>query len=297
MDFKHILVPSDFYKNAEDVLAHALAVARRFSARITLFHVVMVYDDDPYNPQLTFPNLDTYYQHLEEQAGRQFEQTIAGWQAEGVEVTYVVQRGFSPYEEILQFAEENQVDLIVMGTHGRTALSQFFLGSVAQKVVHQAPCPVMTSRISAQESKPKSAYHRILAPTDFSETSQKALQLAVDLLADGGIIDLLHVVEYTVQPTYFSADGEIILDISPQIRENSEKMLMNTAEQVPPHIQVLPVILDGSIAQQIVDYGDSNAADLIVMGTHGSDAFSHLLIGSQTNRVIRKAACPVITVK
>jgi nucleotide-binding universal stress UspA family protein len=297
MDCKHILVPSDLYKNAQVVLAHALAIARRFSARITLFHVVTVYDDDPYNPQLTFPNLESYYQHLEEQAGRQFEQTIAALHVEGVDVKYVIQRGFSPYEEILQYAEENQVDLIVMGTHGRKALSQFFLGSVAQKVVHHAPCPVMTSRISEQEPRQKPDYHRILAPTDFSETSQKALKLAVDLLADGGIIDLLHVVEYYVQPTYFSADGEIILDISPQIRENSEKMLKSTAEQVPPHIQVLPVILDGSIAQQIVDYGESHSADLIVMGTHGTDAFSQLLIGSQTNRVIRKAACPVITVK
>lgn len=297
MKCRHILVPSDFYSCSQRALVHASALAQRFQARITLFHVVTLHDADPYNPQNPFPNLEEYYRHLEERAGGQFEQAIAERQNDGVEVGYVVQRGFSPYEEILRFAEDQQVDLIVMGTHGRTALSRFFLGSVAQKIVHHAPCPVMTLRVSNEKTEPAPTYRRLLVPTDFSEQSRKALQLAAEWVENGGMIDLLHVVEYPVHPTFFTADGEVILDISPQLHENAEKLLKGAAEEMPPHIQIVPILLEGSIAKQIIEYGEANGVDLIVMGTHGADALSQILIGSQTNRVIRKAACPVVTVK
>ncbi|MDZ7315618.1 MAG: universal stress protein [candidate division KSB1 bacterium] len=299
MEIKNILAPFDFYDSSRRAFIYAAALAKRFSAHLTLFHVVTLFDDDPYDPQFSFPHLDEFYKHLEEQAGGQFEKLIAENQSAGLNVSYVVQRGFSPYEEILRFAEDNPVDLIVMGTHGRTALSRFFLGSVTAKVVHHASCPVMTVRMNVktptESITPK--FKRLLVPTDFTEPSSKALHLACGLLEEGGTIFLLHVIEGLVQPAFFAADGELIYEITPQIRDNSEALLKQSASQVPAGIDVQTVTLEGSIAHEILEYAETQSIDLIVMGTHGQNALSHLFIGSEANRVIRKACCPVITVK
>lgn len=299
MQIKHILAPFDFYDSSRRAFVYAAALAKRFSARLTLFHVVTLFDDDPYDPHFSFPHLDDFYKQLENQAGEQFEKIISENRSAGLDINYIIQRGFSPYEEILRFAEDNQVDLIVMGTHGRTALSRFFLGSVTTKVVHHAPCPVMTVRMDAKEPAkaimPK--FKRLLVPTDFTEPSNKALQLACGLLEEGGTIFLLHVIEGLVQPAFIAADGELILEITPQIRDNSEALLKQAAAQVPAGIDVQIVTREGAIAHEILEFAEGQNIDLIVMGTHGQNMLSHLFIGSEANRVIRKANCPVITVK
>ncbi len=298
MAIQHILVPSDFSNSAKHALAHAFAIARLFNARITLLHVITVFNDDPYNPEQSFPDLQEYYQQVEQRAKSQFKATLPK-EAETVHVDTVVQRGFSPYEEILSYAANNGVDLIAMGTHGRKPLAHFFLGSVAEKVVHRAECPVLTVRISEdQEIVDIPSYKRILVPTDFSEQSTKALKLAVHLLPEACEIDLMHVVEDPIQPTDFITEGDTFLNIMPQIKDRSQEILQHLAEKfVPKSLQTHLMVKEGRIAPTILDYAEDNSVDAIVMGTHGTNALSQFFIGSQANRVIRNAACPVITIK
>ena len=298
MAINHILVPSDFSNSAKQALAHAFSVAQLFDARITLLHVVTVFDDDPYNPEKSFPDVQEYYDHLEQRAATQFKDTISKGTPD-IEVNSVVQRGFSPYEEILAFAANNEVGFIAMGTHGRKPLARFLLGSVTEKVIHHADCPVLTVRISEDQTVseiPK--YNHLLVPTDFSDQSKRALELAVQLLSNSGTLDILHVVEDTIHPSYLATDGDPILNVMPQIKDRSEEILQEMANKfVPKSIQTHLMVKEGRIAQTILEHEEANPIDAIVMGTHGANAISQIFMGSQANRVVRKASCPVITIK
>ncbi|RPH95198.1 MAG: universal stress protein [Calditrichaeota bacterium] len=299
MLISRILVPMDFSPASQGLLAHALHIAGRFSAHITLYHVVSVFDDDPYNPKQEFPEIPEYYQHLEQRADEELEKVLAQYPHEGVSVSRVICRGFSPAEEILSFAAEHDIDLIIMGTHGRKAIAHLLLGSVAEKVVHYASCPVLTAHVRSDGSVPASPYNHVLVPIDFSEQSQRALQFAADFVAENGEIDLLHVVEDTIHPAYYSSEGETIFELMPNLREKSLSMLSTIAEQLQEKIpqKVTTTVLEGSIYQEIAAFAQTRGINLIIMGTHGMNAISRLLIGSQASRVIRNAACPVITLK
>ncbi|MBN1561106.1 universal stress protein [candidate division KSB1 bacterium] len=297
MEIKNILVPSDFSDTARHALANAFAIASMHHAKITLLHVVTVYDDDPYNPKKSFPDLEEYYKHLEERAGMQFEETISRNQLKNVPVEYIVRRGFSPYEEILTYVTEKDIDFIALGTHSRKPLARFFLGSVAENVVNRAPCPVLTVRIDEGEA-PVPAYQRIVAPIDFSEQSKRALALAAALLKPDGTLFVLHVIEDAIYPAYFTAEGDSILQMMPHIREKSREAIENVIrENVPAAIKTVAMVKEGRISTTITEFGEENRCDLIVMGTHGMNALGQIIIGSQASRVIRKASCPVVTIK
>ncbi|MBN1479260.1 universal stress protein [candidate division KSB1 bacterium] len=297
MDIKHILVPSDFSNTARHALANAFAIAAHRNAKITLLHIVTVYDDDPYNPKQSFPDLKEYYKHLEERAGAHFEETLSGQSIRTVDIEYVIRRGFSPYEEILGVAAEQAVDLIALGTHGRKPLARFFLGSVAENIVHHAECPVLTVRIDAGDIFIPT-YKKIVVPTDFSDQSNRALVLAIAFLGDNGSIDLLHVIEDTIHPAYFTSEEESLYNVLPNVREKASAVLEKMIDECAPKThQIHPIIVEGRISSSIVDYAEQVGCDLIVMGTHGLNALSQFFIGSQANRVIRRAPCPVITIK
>ncbi|MBN1464433.1 universal stress protein [candidate division KSB1 bacterium] len=297
MEIKNILVPSDFSDTARHALANALAIAAMHQARITLLHVVTVYDDDPYNPSQTFPDLDDYYDHLEERAGAQFAETISRNELKHIPIEYVIRRGFSPHEEILTYLSEKEIDFIALGTHSRKPLARFFLGSVAENIVHHASCPVLTVRIDDGDARVP-VYKNILVPTDFSEQSKRALTLATSLLQPDGALYVLHVVEEALQPAYFTVEGDAILQIMPKIRERSQAMLDDMIKEcVPATVRAEALVKEGRISTTIVEFAEEKQCDLIAMGTHGMNALGQIIIGSQANRVIRKAACPVVTIK
>ncbi len=298
MELNNILVPSDFSEHAEQAAVHAMTLAAKFDAKITLFHVVTIYDDDPYNVDQTFPKIDDVYKHLESQADQYFRKTIENYLDE-FRVEKVIQRGFSPYEEIFSYVEENDVDMIAMGTHGRKPLARFFLGSVTEKVVHHAPCPVLSTRITDQKIKKIEPYKRIVVPIDFSEQSKAALNLAKQLLFDKekGQLELIHVIEDIVHPAYYSSEANSLFDFMPDIREKSEESIKKMAKEETQGLNANIVIEEGRISKRVLEYADSTQADLIVMGTHGLNALEQLFIGSVANQVIRKASCPVVTVK
>ena len=293
---KHILVPSDFTKHSEQASLHALAIAARFKAKITFLHVVTVYDDDPNSPQDFFPDIEDFYKHMEIRADEKLQQT-QDTIAEQVKTEQIIQRGFSPSEEILSYAEDHQIDLIAMGTHGRHSLAHFLMGSVTEKVVHHAKCPVLCTHI--EEDKPHTihSYERILVPVDFSEQSERALVTAKLLLADNGHIDILHVIEDNIHPAYYAAETTSLLDFLQDLHERSQNNIRAMIKKYADDIKTRVLIQDGHIARQITGCAQENNADLVVMGTHGLNALEQIFIGSVANKVIRKAPCPVMTVK
>jgi nucleotide-binding universal stress UspA family protein len=143
MTVHHVLVPIDFSPYAGQALDYAIALAQKLQARITLLHVIQ--------PQLivgadigAWPS-PSFIEELETAIMGDMEGYRARVTDAGLEGEIVVVHGV-PFQEILNTAKARQVDLIIMGTHGRTGLPHILLGSVAERVARMAPCPVLVAR-------------------------------------------------------------------------------------------------------------------------------------------------------
>jgi nucleotide-binding universal stress UspA family protein len=144
MQFRHILAPTDFSEYSKKAVASALELAKKFGAKLTILHVIEL---PPYPVEGYVPSSmsQTFMDDLERQATTDLAQVTPEAEAAGVEVARVVGVG-TPYRKIIDTAEAEQVDLIVMATAGRTGFSHLIMGSIAERVVRTASCPVLTIR-------------------------------------------------------------------------------------------------------------------------------------------------------
>jgi nucleotide-binding universal stress UspA family protein len=145
IDLHQVLVPTDFSQCSKHALDYGVALSDRFGARLHLLHVVqdlalfipdMVMVAPPVAPSVT---------ELKQAATGAFDRLIADNGLDPAKLVREVREG-APFYEILEYAKEADIDLIVMGTHGHTGLAHVLLGSVTAKIVRQAPCPVLTVR-------------------------------------------------------------------------------------------------------------------------------------------------------
>jgi universal stress protein A len=144
MEIRRILAPTDFSELSKQGLKSALELAEAFGAKLLLLYVV---EPPPYPVEGIVPSHlgATMLDDLERQATNDLAQMLSETQASNMDVARRVVVGI-PYRKIVDVAEEEKIDLIVMTTHGRTGLSHLVMGSVAEKIVRTAPCPVLTIR-------------------------------------------------------------------------------------------------------------------------------------------------------
>jgi nucleotide-binding universal stress UspA family protein len=152
---KRVLFPTDFSSASESAREYALTLAERFEAELHLLHVIHDWVErmPEFGMGLSAPAWaeqgPARRRALEESAIRQLTAlTPSGW-SEQHRVTIAVKEG-QPFVEIVKYAREHEIDLIVIGTHGRGAVAHALLGSVAERVVRKAPCPVLTVRPGSQ---------------------------------------------------------------------------------------------------------------------------------------------------
>ncbi len=142
MRLKRILCPTDFSENADYAFQYALAFARKFDAKLYVLHVIH------FPPQLRQSDIRQVIDLVIKSAEINLKELLG--KSTETEVTFhpAIRTG-AEYSEITELAGKEKIDLIVMGTHGRTGLAHAFLGSVAERVVRHAPCPVLTVRLPA----------------------------------------------------------------------------------------------------------------------------------------------------
>ena len=145
IDLHRILVPTDFSKYSQNALTYAAAFAENFAAELHLLHVVqnlalIIPDIIPVEPSLV-PSLE----QMTDAVHTAFDRLIAENNLQPFVIHRAVREG-TPFYEIIQYARETNIDLIIMGTHGHSGLAHVLLGSVTEKVVRKAPCPVLTVR-------------------------------------------------------------------------------------------------------------------------------------------------------
>ncbi len=148
INLKTILVPSDFSECSEAALRYGLELARRFDARLHLLHVVQDPLTQPWAAEGFSAPLFETIDKWQKEAKERLAQAVPASDAARVTISATVAW---PFAEILRYATEHDVDLIVMGTHGRGGVTHVLLGSIAEKVVRRAPCPVLTVRHPQRE--------------------------------------------------------------------------------------------------------------------------------------------------
>jgi len=299
LKINRILYPTDFSITARHALGHALFLAEQFEAELHMLHAVISHERDPRAPERRFPEPPDILQRLFEIADSEMAQIIEANQAKTFTLIESKVQGFSAGQVILNYANEHDIDLIVMGTHGRRGPARVFLGSVTEEVTRQANCPVLTLR-SQKETPTGEAIEKILVPIDFSDHSRAALSHAREIAAlYGSSLQLLHAIEDPIYPYFYSpAGGFSVAQQVDELREKSDNALDKLLEESEgPDVPVEKFVVTGRPATEIARFAEENGSDMIVIATHGLSGLERLLVGSTAEQVVRLADCPVFSVK
>ena len=298
-----ILCPVDLSDCSRHGFDHAAAIARWYGASITLLHVfetvpVAAYATGAGSPGgvLTPPEREHVLFELERMAAAETR--------DGVAITFRKTEG-QPHAEILNAAMEITPDLLVIGTHGRSGFQRLVLGSVTEKVLRRALCPVLTVPARASGSPSPVAYKRILCPVDFSESSLAALQYAMSLAEEANAtLTVLHVVEYgmhewpEIYDEFVSNQQLSVQDFRTRCRESSrERLELAVPEEARTWCTVESVLSEGKPYREIIRAAAEHHCDLIVLGVRGRNALDLALFGSTTQQVVRLATAPVLTIR
>ena len=286
---RRILLPTDLSESADHAMRQAVEMAVQLQARLDVLHVITLHASDPGNLK---QSLEGYLKELEEEVFADLAERSDRIKQRGVAVEVSLERSVSVAEAVVDRARETECDLIVMGTHGRSGIGKLLMGSVAEQVVQHAPCHVMTVGKDAAVAEGEAGFDRILVPVDFAEYSEKAVTIAGGLLSEAGQLTLQHVVATPIHPSFYAGGVTRMFDVDPELPVRvGEKVsdLYGGAHDI--------VVTEGDPAHEILSTAESKDAQLIVMGTRGLSGLDHVLLGSVTERVIRKAAVPVLAVK
>lgn len=144
IDFQRILFPTDFSESAGYASEYAISLASKYGSNLYILHVIEHF------AYIVDFGIDFQSQtSMEATAQKLLEDTVASIRKKGADAEGVIVSG-DPFVEIIKFAKREQIDLIVMATHGRTGLEHMLMGSVAEKVVRKSPCPVLTVKKHGQ---------------------------------------------------------------------------------------------------------------------------------------------------
>ena len=293
---KKIMFPTDFSESADAALGMALLLAKNFEAELIMFHSVVLHSDDVGEDVYSrFPDLNECISMLIENADSKLEKTIDD--SGRLTVKQIVRRGLSTVDEILNYANEEKVDLLVMGTHGRRGISHFLLGSVTEQVVRAADCPVLTIRKSAAASE-KNDIRRILLPIDFSEDSVLAARYSNVLckILDARL-EVIHVIDSNVHPAYASVGIDTPSKLDSELKPRVEGAIKEFMSKAQTSIDYKITVRDGNPAKEISACAEDQDDTMIIIASHGEGYLERMIMGSTTERVIRLSKCPVLTVK
>jgi len=294
---KNTLFATDFSAASEAALPYAAAICRHFGGTLHMVNVVSDAGLLMMTGGVDYVSMGTLY----EDAMRETREKLDGIGArlEGIAHRNYVRHGLV-WKNLAALIEENSIDLIVLGTHGRTGLGHLLLGSVAEDILRHAPCPVLTvgPKVSGRAKLPPITGHdlapvdlelrQIVFATNFAANAARAAQEAVALAEEfNARLSLMHVIEDYTQ--LGSRPGPI------------EDAVCRMRELIPARsaLQYLPetVVEFGAPAERIVKIAAERDADMIVLGARPSDEIASTHLPSAAHHVIARAHCPVLTIR
>jgi len=287
-DIRRILCPTDFSEFSDMAFRYALSIAQHYRGKLFVEHVVESWQ----HPEAAFVPAHYYVEfrsHLLRKGQEELQKFVENHANNGIRPEPVVDQGIAA-DSILAFAEAQEVDLIVMGTHGRRGFDRLMVGSVTERVLRKASCPVLAvhkpSRdfLSLREQDPI-RLNRILFCTDFSENSRKALSHALSLTAEyNAELTLLHVLK--------DIPGASIIDEAIAL-EQLDNLI---PPEKPKAGRIRSVVRRGSAYEQIIQFSLETQPDIVIMAVRGHGSLNLAVFGSTTYRVIQLGPCPVLAV-
>ena len=270
--FETILCPVNFSELSAHALRHAVQMASCGHSRVIAAYANW-FEAPPYFTEGRVVELHRQFQESFAEAERSlkaFVESTLGDSAGPVETR--VAEGL-PADAIRELARSNHADLIVMGTHGRTGLNRWTLGSVTERVLHESQVPLLTVR-----SAPQKPVGRILCAIDGTEVSRHAFRIAAQLGA-------CFAAEVTALYVHEAGPGHPTPDLCNWIPDEARA-----------HCNVRELVRHGNPAEEIVRLASEEAFDLLVLGAPRRRFFEGMVLGTTTLRAVRHAPCPVLTV-
>src|SRR5260370_6743840 len=293
VESKVVLCAGEFSEFSVSAYRHALSLAEHYQAKLVAQHIVELWRHPAADFAASAGLYEEYSQALRESGKKQLQEFVENHTHDEIQPEPVVQVGVAA-DSILSFAQLQKADVIVMGTHGRRGFDRLMLGSVTDRVMRRAPCPVLAAskpHDSAAAGKEWGHVHhlsRILFCADFSENSERALKYAVSATAEyDAELTLLHVLEGVPTPA------------------KTEEAMAVASEQpdkpIPPegrktlHTQAGVGIWKTD--EQSLQLALEAQIDLVTMGVRGRGALDVAVFGSTTYRVMQLGSCPVLAVR
>jgi nucleotide-binding universal stress UspA family protein len=293
LEIKLILCPVDFSEFSITAYDHALSLAEHYRAELVAQHIVELSRYPFADYAASAGDYMEFCRTMREGGKQQLQEFAKKHTNNEIQAELVAHEGTAP-DCILSFAQEHKADLIVMGTHGRRGYDRLVLGSVTNRVMRRAPCPVLAvckpqreSVATSEQRQPAHRLNHILFCTDFSENSERALNWAISATAEyDAELTLLHVLEGAPSPAkteeaLATATKQLNKLIPPEVRK---RLKIKTAVRI------------GKPYQQIIELAEEAQIDLIAMAVHGRGALDLAVFGSTTYRVLQLGPCPVLAV-
>lgn len=286
-----VLIPTDGSDHSVRAAEHGHSLAQLFDATV---HVINVVDIQGAAGMFDAGGID---QSINDQLIAEGETAIEAVEAvvgERDSVTTTVVKG-EPSETILEYADDHDVDVITMGTHGRTGLNRYIAGSVTERVVRLADVPVLTVRATDQ-SQLVGEYDEVLIPTDGSEPAAMAIDHGLAIAQKTGArihaVNIVDVGDVAVSPNY-TPPTEVIEHLESEGEAATDRIATQARAR---GLDAITEVREGFPASDLLDYADEHDIDLITMGTTGRTGLNRYLLGSTTERIIRHAEIPVLAV-
>jgi nucleotide-binding universal stress UspA family protein len=279
-NLKKILVPTDFSELSLTALRYAASMAKHSEAEIILLHVMQPYEHEAIlNKIIDFKG--TLQKAIEEKLN---DIKASNSDLLGVPVRVKITEG-KIYESIEKIVSEEELDLIVMGTHGAGGLGnleKYVLGTNAYRTVHVSGCPVITLR----EIKEKVAYENILLPLDMTKETKQKVDTAIKIAKVLG--SAIHVISITSFMDEFRYN---IKEIKNQLDEVAEKV---SAAGVKVFTNMLR---NDDVADTVIEYSQEINADLVIIMTREESKLNDMVVGSSARKVITESKVPVLSLR
>ncbi|MBN1135318.1 MAG: universal stress protein [Anaerolineae bacterium] len=297
-----ILVPLDGSPLAEQALPCAVTLARGMGAELVLLRAVWILPDILEILDESTVELNAVVDELEAEANSYLGALADQLREAGLSAYSVVRRGPAA-EAILDYAEQMNIDQIVMATHGYSGIKRWTHGSVAERVLQTARTPLFLVRASEQDLdsdwRQPVRCRRILVPLDGSPAAEQILPTAVTVAKamSGDLIlfqvPIVHVSGWMTGEWYLPIQG--MLDTA----EGDAHLYLSTiaGRLMEQGLHVVTATGSGSVADCIVEYAEANRIDLIAMCTHGRTGLARWALGSVADRVLRASSAPILLVR
>ncbi len=296
MQFKNILCATDFSDFSNRTVNYGIALANEFDSKLFVCHVidlssVAIYGEfqlDPVGLQDRIMN----------DANEQLQELIGGQE---IDWEPLISVGHAA-DEISRIVEEQNMDLVISATRGRSGLKRLILGSVTERLMRTLSCPLLVvhspDKALADSDAQEVNIKRILIGCDFSPDSDVAFEHGLSLAQEfQSELHLAHVVETSIYQQLHKTESPVEEELQQEIHTR----LINKLQDMVPEdarnwCKPQTSLLDGHPYEELVKYAEKNNIDMIVLGTRGHGLVKSLLIGSTTDRVVRNAPCPVLSV-